>query len=185
MLSIQQTTLNGCFLATPALHEDERGSFAETFQQNELKQAAGRELNFIQDNESFSRQGVVRGLHFQRHPHAQAKLVRCVSGLIFDVAVDLREQSPTFMKWFGCELGAANKSMLFIPEGFAHGFMALQDSIVLYKVNAPRHIESEESIHWLNPFIHIDWPKSSHPVLSQKDSMATQQFPSFQGHEET
>lgn len=149
---------------------DERGWFAETYNARTFAQE-GIETTFVQDNHSLSRSaGVLRGLHFQAPPHAQAKLVRCVRGAIFDVAVDLRIGSPTFGKWAAAELSADNGDQFLVPIGFAHGFVTLQpDTEVIYKLSnfyAPEH---ESGIVWNDPEIAIPWPISGVPILSPKD----------------
>lgn len=149
---------------------DERGWFAETYNARTFAQQ-GIETPFVQDNHSFSRSaGVLRGLHFQAPPHAQAKLVRCVRGAIFDVAVDLRVGSPTFGEWAAAELSADNGDQFLIPIGFGHGFVTLQpDTEVVYKLSdfyAPEH---ESGIVWNDPEIAIPWPIAGAPILSPKD----------------
>lgn len=140
-----------------------------------MRQAAVAGINalFCQDNQSLSRTaGTLRGLHFQRHPHAQAKLVRCLRGRIFDVAVDIRRQSPTYKKWVGVELSAERGNQLFIPAGYAHGFLTLEDNCeIAYKVDAYYAPESDGGIAWNDPEIDIIWPLSlPFPLLSDKDS---------------
>ncbi|HEX2115784.1 MAG TPA: dTDP-4-dehydrorhamnose 3,5-epimerase [Alphaproteobacteria bacterium] len=158
-------------LITPRRFTDPRGFFAETFSRRRFAEA-GLVADFVQDNQSLSRPaGTVRGLHFQRPPHAQAKLVRVVRGAIFDVAVDIRPGSPTYGRHVGVELSAENGKMILIPEGFAHGFCTLKvDTEVLYKVNrdyAPAH---EGGILWNDPALGISWPVDpAHAVLSERD----------------
>lgn len=148
--------------------KDERGFFKETYKKSEFVKA-GVKQNFVQDNHSFSQKDTLRGLHFQNPPHSQGKLVRCVSGSILDVAVDIRLSSPTFGKWISAELNDKNHLMLWIPEGFAHGFLALEDSHVEYKVTNEYHKESEDGIIWNDPTLNILW-NISHPIVSEKDS---------------
>jgi dTDP-4-dehydrorhamnose 3,5-epimerase len=148
--------------------DDNRGSFTEIYNKKEF-QEAGMGDNFVQDNLSFSRKGVIRGLHFSKAPHETAKLVRCTEGEIFDVAVDIREESPTFGKWVGEVLSADNHKMLFIPKGFAHGFCALTDTVqVSYKISDYYYPESDLGIIYNDPDIAINWPISD-PILSDKD----------------
>jgi dTDP-4-dehydrorhamnose 3,5-epimerase len=156
---------------TPRRFEDSRGWFVETW--NAQREAAyGIEADFCQDNHSFSAQaGTLRGLHFQRMPHAQAKLVRCLRGRIFDVAVDLRRASPTFAQWVGVELSSARGNQLFIPPGYAHGFLTLEAGCeVAYKVDAYYAPHADGGIAWNDPEIAINWPLNGTPAtLSTKD----------------
>jgi dTDP-4-dehydrorhamnose 3,5-epimerase len=146
-------------LITPARHGDERGWFSETFRQSALEEAGFAGGTFIQDNHARSTQrGVLRGLHFQKPPHAQDKLVRCVQGAIFDVAVDIREGSPTFGLWVGAELSAENGQQLLVPKGFAHGYCTLAEACeVLYKVTAYYAPQAEGALRWNDPALAIDW----------------------------
>lgn len=141
----------------------------ETYKKSEFVKA-GIDVDFIQDNHSKSTQGVLRGLHFQKPPFAQAKLVRCNKGEIFDVGVDIRKESPTFGKWSGAVLSEENKKMLYIPEGFAHGFVVLSEKAeVLYKTNNEYSPENDRGIMWNDPTINIDWGVAE-PLVSKKDS---------------
>jgi dTDP-4-dehydrorhamnose 3,5-epimerase len=157
-------------LIRPRRFADERGWFTESWHRERFR-ALGVAVDFCQDNHSCSRRlATLRGLHFQAPPHAQAKLVRCTRGKIFDVAVDLRRASPTFGRWVGAELGAADGNQLFIPAGFAHGFVTLEDdSEVEYKVDAFYAPEADAGIAWDDPDIAIDWPLAGPPILSDKD----------------
>ena len=152
---------------------DQRGFFAETYSQRVYAELGINE-NFVQDNHSLSAEiGTVRGLHFQAPPHAQAKLVRCGRGAIFDVAIDIRKGSETYGKWVGYELSAANGAQLFIPAGFAHGFATLQpDSEIIYKCSDYYAPETEGALRWDDPAIGIDWPLQSTAILSEKDAVA-------------
>lgn len=153
--------------------EDDRGWFSETYQRAKFAEA-GVPDDFCQDNHSLSRPaGTIRGLHFQAPPHAQAKLVRCVRGSIWDVAVDIRRGSPTFGQWQAAELSAANGNQLYVPAGFAHGFVTLEpDTEVIYKVSAFYAPESDAGIRWDDPDIGLPWPlPASGPVLSGKDAV--------------
>jgi len=158
---------------TPRRFADERGFFSEVY--NEARFAkAGIAARFVQDNVSLSvTKGVVRGLHFQTPPAAQAKLLRVARGAIFDVGVDLRRSSPTYGRWAGVILSADKWNQLYLPEGFAHGFMTLEDNTeVSYKVSALYSPEHDRSIRWDDPAIGIEWPEGLHPILSAKDADA-------------
>lgn len=165
-----ETDLNGAYVIQPVIHRDDRGFFVETFNQ-EMFAAGGIESGFVQDNYSFSKQkGVLRGLHFQYPPHAQTKLVVVMTGSVWDVIVDLRKDSPTFLKWTGVELSSDDMTMLYVPKGFAHGFCTLQENTrVLYKVDAHYAPQADAGIRWNDPDLAIPWPCSS-PILSAKDS---------------
>ena len=154
----------------PKRHGDPRGWFSETWNEERFA-AAGIAVRFCQDNQSYSKaKGTLRGLHCQRPPSAQAKLVRCLQGRIFDVAVDVRRASPTFGQWVAAELSADDGRQLFIPAGYAHGFLTLSDDcMVAYKVDAYYAAEDDGGIAWNDPAIRIDWPIDSEPVLSDKD----------------
>jgi dTDP-4-dehydrorhamnose 3,5-epimerase len=159
-------------LIEPKVFGDERGFFLESYNKQRFNEALDKDITFVQDNHSLSSKGVLRGLHYQIQ-NAQAKLVRVISGEIFDVAVDLRRGSPTFGKWVGQVLSGANKRQMWVPAGFAHGFVTLSDTAeVLYKASdyyAPAH---ERSIKWNDPEINIAWPIDYQPTLSGKDAQA-------------
>lgn len=156
-------------LVRPKVFADERGFFMEAYKSSDFA-AFGIRQPFVQDNHSRSSKGVVRGLHFQRPPMAQAKLVMAVQGEIFDVAVDLRRGSPTFKRWVAVELSFANRHMLYIPEGFAHGFCVLSDwAYVVYKATAEYSPEEDAGIAWDDPEISVDWP-IERPILSERDA---------------
>lgn len=160
-------------LMEPRAFADERGLFFESFNAAAFAEATGVSRLFVQDNHSVSRRGVVRGLHYQLPPFAQGKLVRVVAGAGFDVAVDVRRGSPTFGRWVGEMLSAENRRQLWIPEGFAHGFMALEDETqFLYKTTAPYNRDSERAIMWNDPAIAIDWPRNFDPIVSERDMRA-------------
>ena len=165
--------LPGLVLIEPRVFTDERGYFFESWSQAKYDSLIGP-VNFIQDNESKSVKGTLRGLHYQREPFAQAKLVRVIEGRVFDVAVDIRPESDTYGKWYGVELSGDNKRQLYIPKGFAHGFLVLSDTAVFsYKVDAPWNKESEAAIRWNDPNVGIDWPMSEGElILSEKDRNA-------------
>ena len=169
MVSVTPTDLPGVVVVEPRVFGDERGFFFESFNA-ETFAAAGLPTAFVQDNHSRSQRGVLRGLHFQ-NPEPQGKLVRVTAGAVFDVAVDLRRSSPHFGRWTGVELSAANKRMLWVPEGFAHGFLCLEDDTdFLYKCTRPYRPQHDRSIRWDDPDIGIDWPLGgTAPSLSGKD----------------
>lgn len=170
-ISVKGTSINGLFIIEPEVFGDNRGFFMESWNYRDFSQIA--QVSFVQDNHSRSKKGVVRGLHFQLPPHAQAKLVRCLVGSIYDVAVDIRRSSPTFGQWVGVELSAENKKQFWIPEGFAHGFVALTDyAEVFYKTNEYWYKECEGSIRWDDPVLDIQWPIDESPCLSEKDMKA-------------
>jgi dTDP-4-dehydrorhamnose 3,5-epimerase len=165
--------ISDVILFEPRVFGDERGFFFESFNHNQFNEAVGREVAFVQDNHSKSAKGVLRGLHYQMPPHAQGKLVRVIQGEVFDVAVDIRRNSPTFGKWVGALLSADNKHQLWVPEGFAHGFITLSDTAeFLYKTTNLYAPESERAIIWNDPDIGIQWPAELEPQLSGKDSVA-------------
>ena len=158
----------GLIIVTPYVFSDERGFFMESYRSDEFEKA-GIKGEFVQDNHSKSTKGVIRGLHFQKDPREQSKLVRCIRGEVFDVAVDLRPKSDTFAKWYGILLSEQNKKMLYIPKGFAHGFSTLsEEAEVLYKVDEFYSREDERGIVYNDPKIAVDW-KVSNPILSSKD----------------
>ena len=159
-------------LFEPKAFGDERGVFFESFNQNNFKIATGISPTFVQDNHSKSTQGVLRGLHYQLPPKAQGKLVRAIQGEIFDVVVDIRQDSPTFGQWLGKLLSADNKKQLWIPPGFAHGFLTLSETAeVLYKATDFYTPKSERCISWNDPTIRIEWPFHAEPILSDKDRL--------------
>ena len=161
--------LESSWLLTPKVHADSRGQFVESFQKDVFAEQTGLSIDFIQDNEVVSEHGVVRGLHLQKNPHAQAKLIRVVQGQIYDVAVDLRADSSTYGEWFGVELSADNQIQLFLPKGFAHGYSVLSErAIVQYKVDAPYNPQAESGIRFDDPDLGIDW-QVDNPKLSDKD----------------
>lgn len=159
-------------LIVPDVFEDERGFFYESFNQKKFNEAMGENISFVQDNHSKSSKGVLRGLHYQEEPFAQGKLVRVIAGRVFDVAVDIREDSPTYGQWVAEVLSGENKKQLWIPEGFAHGFLTLSDCTeFLYKTTNFYNKEFEHSIHWKDNEFNIEWPEVEKPVLlSKKDS---------------
>ncbi len=168
--------VQGPLLLTPRVFGDERGFFFESWNQQAFNAAAG-DTAFVQDNHSRSSRGVLRGLHYQLPPHPQGKLVRCVLGEIFDVAVDIRRSSPTFGQWVGAVLSADNKQQLWVPAGFAHGFLTLSEQAeVLYKTTDFWNRDCERAIRWDDPALAIAWPletlAGAEPQLSEKDAVA-------------
>ena len=169
-MRVTPVEISGILIVEPTVFSDDRGFFMESFNQRAWEDATGLKTTFVQDNHSRSTCGVLRGLHYQLPPAAQAKLVRCIYGEIYDVAVDIRRSSKTFGQSYGCILSASNKKQLWIPEGFAHGFQVLSDSAeILYKTTAYYAPESDRSILWNDPELKIDWPTDRPPVLSAKD----------------
>lgn len=170
-MEIQKTEIEGLLVIRPRVFEDSRGYFFESYNE-QLFSEAGVHTHFVQDNQSRSSYGVIRGLHMQKKPHAQAKLLRVLEGAIFDVAVDLREGSATYGKWFGLEITSANHMQLLIPAGFCHGFSVLSEkATVLYKCDAFYHPESEAGIRYNDPDLAIDWRiPAANVSVSDKDS---------------
>lgn len=169
-----ETEIKDVFIIEPKVFGDNRGYFMETYKKSDFEEA-GLKYEFIQDNQSSSRKGVLRGLHFQK-THPQAKLVRVLSGEVFDVAVDLRKGSETYGKWVGALLSADNKKQFMIPRGFAHGFVVMSDyAEFAYKCDDLYHPEDEGGLPWNDPDIAIEWPDVGEVILSEKDS----HFPSF------
>ena len=172
-MKVIDTKIPDVKIIEPMVFEDDRGFFFESFNHKKFEKSIGKTLQFVQDNHSKSNKGVLRGLHYQLPPKAQAKLVRVVEGEIFDVAVDIRKSSPTFGKWVGEALSATSKKQLWIPEGFAHGFVTLSETAeFLYKTSEYYASNLERSIRWDDPQIAIDWPTDIKPVLSSKDNRA-------------
>jgi dTDP-4-dehydrorhamnose 3,5-epimerase len=172
-MKIIETKIPGLLVVEPRVFEDSRGYFFESYQKERYFQHAVK-TEFIQDNESKSARGVVRGLHYQLEPFAQAKLVRVVQGSVYDVAIDLRKGSPTFGQWFGLELNDVEKKQLFIPRGFAHGFSVLTKTAVFtYKCDNVYNKEAERSIHINDPKLNIDWKiGKEEQMVSEKDLQA-------------
>jgi dTDP-4-dehydrorhamnose 3,5-epimerase len=171
--SVESTGLPGVLVLTPRVFEDARGFFFESHSDASFEVAVGRPTRFIQDNHSLSITGVLRGLHYQLPPAAQGKLVRCTAGRIWDVAVDVRAGSPTLGRWFGVELTSDNRKQLWVPEGFAHGFVVLGDvGEVQYKTTSGYDPSCEASVRWSDPDVGIDWPIDEPPILSDKDAHA-------------
>lgn len=173
-MNVTRTAIDGVLILEPKVFGDARGFFFESFSQRVFDEAVGHPVQFVQDNHSRSVKGVLRGLHFQRAPHAQGKLVRAVRGSVFDVAVDIRRDSSTYGKWVGVELSEENHRQLWIPGGLAHGFLVTSESAdFLYKTTAYYAPQSEGSVRWDDPTLAIDWPLAGMtPSLSAKDAAA-------------
>lgn len=170
-MEIVQTGISGLIIIKPEVYNDHRGYFFESYNKQKLAEA-GIENEFVQDNESKSNKGVLRGLHYQKAPYSQGKLVRVIQGAVLDVAVDIRKDSPTYGKWASIELTGDNKWMYWIPEGFAHGFLTLEDNTIFsYKCSGIYNKPSEAAIRWNDPQLAINWGVSA-PILSEKDKIA-------------
>ena len=172
LFSNKGRVIKDTYLIEPNLIKDDRGFFMESWNQNRLSLILKKNFNFVQDNHSFSKKNVLRGLHFQNAPYEQGKLVRCVSGKIYDVAVDIRKESKSFGEWTSVVLDDINHNQLWIPPGFAHGFLTLSKyATVLYKATNYYNKESEKTIFWKDKFLDISWPLSEkEPIISQKDA---------------
>ena len=170
-MEIIKTSIEGLLIIKPNIFRDNRGSFFESWSK-EAYQNIGLDMDFVQDNQSLSQKGVLRGLHFQNPPYAQGKLVRVIKGLVIDVAVDIRQNSPTYGKHFAVELSEENKTIFWIPPGFAHGFIALEDdTIFAYKCTEVYNKESEGALVWNDIDLNIDWGVET-PLISDKDLVA-------------
>jgi dTDP-4-dehydrorhamnose 3,5-epimerase len=170
-MQVVKTNIADVFILEPQVFADDRGYFFESFSQQKFEKLTGKSVNFVQDNESLSQQGVLRGLHFQIPPYAQDKLVRVVKGAVLDVAVDIRKNSPSYGQHVACELSEENKRQLFVPAGFAHGFLTLQDNTIFsYKCSNYYAPASEGCIAWNDKQLNIDWGVKN-PVLSNKDKL--------------
>ena len=171
-ITARPTAIPDVLIIEPQVFGDERGFFFESFNENDFLKAIGKKVTFVQDNHSCSKQGVLRGLHYQLQK-TQGKLVRVVRGAVFDVAVDLRQTSDTYGQWVGIELSDQNKKQLWIPEGFAHGFLVLSDEAeFLYKTTDYWHAASEQCIRWNDPTLNINWPNIGvTPILNAKDAL--------------
>lgn len=171
-MNVIKTAIDGVLIFEPKVFGDERGFFFESFNQKTFENAVGRSVNFVQDNHSKSVKGVLRGLHFQMGEHAQGKLVRCTAGEVYDVAVDIRNGSPTFGQWVGVALSAENKRQFWIPEGFAHGFITLSDTAeFLYKATQFYHPQSERCLMWNDETVNVAWPHCDDLIFSEKDKL--------------
>ncbi|MEW6512975.1 MAG: dTDP-4-dehydrorhamnose 3,5-epimerase [Pseudomonadota bacterium] len=170
---VTPTAIPDVLIIEPKVFGDARGFFFESYNRQAFKEATGLDVDFVQDNHSKSAKGVLRGLHYQLPPKAQGKLVRVVQGEVFDVAVDIRKSSPTFGKWVGDILSAENKKQLWIPPGFAHGFLTLSDTAeFLYKTTDYYSPEHERGLLWSDPALGIPWPIEGAPQLAAKDAAA-------------
>lgn len=171
MMVTTPTPLEGLLILEPRVHRDPRGYFFEAYNERDFRET-GLPTDFVQDNVSVSVKGTLRGLHFQRAPHAQGKLVRVLTGSVFDVAVDMRPSSPTFGKWFGLELSEGNGRALYLPPGFAHGFLATAERVLFhYKVTTLYQPGLEGTLRWDDPTVGVQWPRlSTPPLLSDKDA---------------
>ncbi|QBC43129.1 dTDP-4-dehydrorhamnose 3,5-epimerase [Iodobacter fluviatilis] len=173
-MKIIDTAISDVKIIEPQVFGDERGFFYESFNHAKFEAAIGQKVEFVQDNHSRSVKGVLRGLHYQLPPHPQGKLVRCTLGEVFDVAVDIRKSSPTFGQWVGVTLSAENKRQLWIPEGFAHGFVVVSEvAEFLYKTTDYWYQNLEQSIRWDDLNLGIEWPDCMTAVLSKKDEFAS------------
>lgn len=170
-MEYKKTHIKDLFFIKPTVHKDLRGYFFESYNKNSFDQFAGKDIEFVQDNHSCSTKNTLRGIHLQKEPYAQGKLVRVIYGSVLDIAIDLRKESPTYLKYFSIELTAKNKLQLYIPEGFGHAFLALSDNANLaYKTTNFYKKDSEITIMWDDPLIGIDWPIAHEKLLiSDKD----------------
>jgi dTDP-4-dehydrorhamnose 3,5-epimerase len=170
-MKILKTELKDCLLIHPDIYEDDRGFFLETFQNKKFKKLTNTNYKFVQDNQSFSYKNVLRGMHYQKNK-PQGKLVHVSHGEIYDVVIDLRDNSPTYNLWQGFHLSSTNNKQLWVPPGFAHGFLVISDYAVFnYKCTDYYDPSDEHSIHWNDPFLDINWP-TDNPIVSKKDSEA-------------
>jgi len=171
-MEIVETKIPDLVIIKPTVFQDDRGYFFESYNKEKFI-SKGIDQNFVQDNESKSMKGVLRGLHFQKPPFSQGKLVRVMKGAVLDVAVDLRKKSPTYGQWESIKLTDENKFMYWVPPGFAHGFVTLEDhTVFFYKCTNVYNKESEGSIRWNDPVLNIDWGEINEPILSEKDQIA-------------
>ena len=171
-MQVEQTPLDGLIILTPDVYSDDRGYFFESYNETRFQELTGLQIDWKQDNESYSKKGTLRGLHYQLPPFAQDKLVRVAQGSVYDVVVDMRKASPTFGKAYGLELSAANKKQMFIPKGFAHGFQVLEDeTLFVYKCSEVYHAASDRCLKFNDAHFAIEWPLSD-PLLSAKDQQA-------------
>lgn len=177
-MKVTKTNIEGLLILEPSVFGDDRGTFFESFNQKLFNEAVGKEVIFVQDNQSVSKKNVLRGLHFQNPPFAQGKLVRVSKGSVIDVAVDIRKNSPTYGKHYGIELSARNNKMFWIPEGFAHGFLSLEEETTfLYKCTNYYAPQSEGTIKWNDPDLQVSWPVTA-ALISEKDQLG-EDFVSF------
>ncbi|MGY8908527.1 MAG: dTDP-4-dehydrorhamnose 3,5-epimerase [Flavobacteriales bacterium] len=170
-MKVTETFLKGCFVIEPTIYKDERGVFFESFNQRDFEQKTGLHVNFVQDNQSISNKGVLRGLHLQKGEFSQTKLVRVIQGKVLDVVVDVRKNSPTFGKSFSCILSGENNKQLFIPKHFLHGFSVLEDNTIFaYKCDNLYHKDSEDGVLYSDTNLNIDWALTEVEIIvSEKD----------------
>ncbi|WP_411029397.1 dTDP-4-dehydrorhamnose 3,5-epimerase [Spongiimicrobium sp. 3-5] len=179
-MKITETHLKGCYVIEPTIHEDERGSFFESFNQKEFEETLGQKIQFVQDNHSISRKGVLRGLHFQKGKYAQSKLVRVTHGAALDVVVDLRKGSTTFGNYFKIKLSDQNNKIVFMPKGMAHGFLSLcNDTHFVYKCDAYYNKEAEGGILYNDPDLGIDWELPLEEIILSPKDMELRSFKDF------
>mgnify|MGYP006415765753 CR=1 FL=1 len=172
-MKVTRLAIPDLLLIEPQVYNDERGNFFESFNQIKFEEIIGSNINFVQDNQSHSKKNVLRGLHYQVSPMEQAKLVRVISGKVFDVVVDIRKESPTYKQWVGKVISSENMVQMWIPEGFAHGFYTLSDSaILLYKTTSFYSKEHERIVLWEDQDLGINWKNTIRPILSDKDANA-------------
>ncbi|OJX29631.1 MAG: dTDP-4-dehydrorhamnose 3,5-epimerase [Chryseobacterium sp. 36-9] len=174
-MKVKETPLNDCYIIEPTIFKDDRGYFFEKFNEKKFEELTGMNGHFVQDNISKSSYGVLRGLHLQKGEYAQAKLVSCLEGRVWDVAVDLRKDSSTFGKWFGIELTDSNNLQLYVPRGFAHGFSVLSETAIFsYKCDNYYNRDSEGSVYWNDTDLKIDWKLAIEDIiLSEKDKLSS------------
>ncbi len=172
-MQVEQTKLKDCFIIRPQIFEDHRGYFFESYNEQKFEEATGLKVHFVQDNQAKSNKGILRGLHFQQHDHAQAKLVRVLQGRVLDVAVDIRPHSETYGQYVAVELSGENQVQLFVPRGFAHGYSVLEDNtIFFYKCDNFYNKSSEGGIHYKDPQLNIDWQLIDDEIIvSEKDEV--------------
>lgn len=176
-MKVHETHIPGVLIFEPQKHGDSRGYFFESYNMKVFEEATGRKIDFCQDNQSFSRKNVIRGLHYQDEPYSQGKLVRCISGEIFDVAVDLRTNSATYGQWIGEYLSGENCKQLWIPEGFAHGFCVVSDeAIFTYKCTNFYYPAAENTIRWDSPKLDIKWPVNEDELIISDKDLAGKNF---------
>ncbi len=173
-MKVFETGLKDCYLLEATIFEDNRGYFFESYNQSKFLELTGKDITFIQDNQASSTKNVVRGLHIQRPPYMQSKLVRAISGTIWDVAVDARKDSPTYGKWFGAELSAENHRQLFVPQGFLHGYSVLtEEAVVAYKCDGFYNKSAEDSAYLYDKDLNIDWKVlEKEAIISEKDKIS-------------
>jgi dTDP-4-dehydrorhamnose 3,5-epimerase len=179
-MNVIKTAIPEVLIFEPKVYGDSRGFFFESYNENVFSEATNRKVDFVQDNHSKSKKGVLRGLHYQLEPYSQGKLVRCIVGEVFDVAVDIRRTSETFGKWVGVNLSAQNKRQLWIPEGFAHGFLVLsEEAEFVYKTTAQYSVQHERCILWNDEELSIDWPINNESLIISDKDLSGENFSLF------